>query len=469
MSIQGARLSPVVSILGDDPDTVNRLNANAFQQNAITTFNGFQYAALYTASPKHPSRVRYVTLARRNLHTKDKSWEYLIFDDYEQTTDDGHNTISIGICTGDGTIHVSFDHHCDDLRFRISNHGAALRPAEVKWETSLFSKVYDSLPGLSSTLFKSISYPRFIAAESDLLFEARTGKAGAGSDILCHYLHTSKEYSFRGTYLVGVNNNPYVNGLTFSSGRLHVSWTYRDFLAYEGAEDVANETHKAQAGPNGPENNFNLNYAFSDDSGMTWWNSVGAIIALSAGAPLREGSPSTTSDQGQGHDYPEGVLPSTEGIVVQQIPKYSGIMNQESQCVGLLTGGFHVLNRDKTSGKEQWRHYMRDGQTGGWSSEAIPRYYPTETGSRGSMASNARETLYLVLPGNSDSTLTLLQRKKEAGGGVYGSFTTLWQGDGFDGEPNVDRERLLDGDGVLSVFTRTSGPKGSVVVLDFEV
>lgn len=37
----------------------------------------------------------------------------LSFSDYEQLVDDGHNTISIGVCRGDGSIHLAFDHHCD--------------------------------------------------------------------------------------------------------------------------------------------------------------------------------------------------------------------------------------------------------------------------------------------------------------------------------------------------------------------
>jgi hypothetical protein len=80
--------------------------------------NGWQYAAFYQSKDDSSSNnACYPTLARRRLRAsssaEDGPWEYLIFDDYEQTTDDGHNTISIGSCTGDGTIHVSYDHHCD--------------------------------------------------------------------------------------------------------------------------------------------------------------------------------------------------------------------------------------------------------------------------------------------------------------------------------------------------------------------
>ena len=31
----------------------------------------------------------------------------LVFRDYKQTQDNGHNTISVGVCKGDGTIHVA--------------------------------------------------------------------------------------------------------------------------------------------------------------------------------------------------------------------------------------------------------------------------------------------------------------------------------------------------------------------------
>lgn len=104
--------------LGHDPDREHRINANSFQQNALTTVNGWQYAAFYTdASKVEKPGICHVNLARRNVSpgtsTASRSWETLTLDDYDQSIDDGHNTISIGVCKGDGTIHISFDHHCD--------------------------------------------------------------------------------------------------------------------------------------------------------------------------------------------------------------------------------------------------------------------------------------------------------------------------------------------------------------------
>ncbi len=110
---------PIVSILAQDPSRKHRINANSFQQNAITTFNEWQYATFYTDQLYGRKQdCCYVNIARREVdgsgeNDKYAEWETLTFEDYKQTHDDGHNTISIGVCEGDGTIHVSFDHHCD--------------------------------------------------------------------------------------------------------------------------------------------------------------------------------------------------------------------------------------------------------------------------------------------------------------------------------------------------------------------
>jgi hypothetical protein len=74
--------------------------------------------------------------------------------------------------------------------------------------------------------------------------------------------------------------------------------------------------------------------------------------------------------------------------------------------------------------------------------------------------------VYLVLPGNSDSSLEILQARKDE---EYVTFKSTWRGDGFDGEPLVDVQRLEVSD-ILSVFTRTNksiGGESKVVVLDF--
>jgi hypothetical protein len=74
--------------------------------------------------------------------------------------------------------------------------------------------------------------------------------------------------------LIAKTDNAYINGLDFSTdGKLHVTWTYRDYVN-DDPQKVA-----VEAGPNGPENNHDLVYAYSEDLGQTWKNTWGQRIA----------------------------------------------------------------------------------------------------------------------------------------------------------------------------------------------
>lgn len=120
---------PVVSVLGPDPTDLARLrdsrvhvlNGNAFQQDPIACFRGWQYACFYsplqdsassanasgsgggdgekgitsegTATSESRVETVYVHLSRRKLPAGD--WQTLVFDDYPQVTDDGHNTVQV--------------------------------------------------------------------------------------------------------------------------------------------------------------------------------------------------------------------------------------------------------------------------------------------------------------------------------------------------------------------------------------
>jgi hypothetical protein len=159
-----------------------------------------------------------------------------------------------------------------------------------------------------------------------------------GSEALYYYSSSTHEYYFRGVYLTGTNNNPYINGIDYRHGRLHLSWTYRGFVEYEGARDPDSSTHKAPSGPNGSENNYDVAYTYSENAGKSWYNSAGQEIANMS--------------------FGETVLPTSDGIIVFEIPQHSGITNQEGQTTD-LDGGFHILNRENTSGDEQWKHYYR--------------------------------------------------------------------------------------------------------------
>jgi hypothetical protein len=107
---------PSITVLGQDAAQRQfKINCYSFQQDGIVSFNGWQYACFYSflqSDALHAGQEPlYVHVARRQLPRGE--WEVMVLDDYAQTTDDGHNTVQMGISPADGTIHLSFDHHCD--------------------------------------------------------------------------------------------------------------------------------------------------------------------------------------------------------------------------------------------------------------------------------------------------------------------------------------------------------------------
>ncbi|KAK0735264.1 hypothetical protein B0T26DRAFT_691320 [Lasiosphaeria miniovina] len=440
---------PSVSVLGADP--AHRrciLNGNAFQQDAITTFNGWQYAAFYgNLGPGAPPEPLYVHLARRKLPYG--QWNTLVFGDYPQTVDDGHNTVQLGICPGDGTIHLSYDHHCDVLRYRRSIRKVASFPAQFAWTPALFTPTLDYFPGLPPThkLFGYVTYPRFGAMGDDNMFcSFRDGKAGLGNDHLYIYHGGSTGlFTFAGTPLTGIRSNPYVHGIDYRAGRLHVTWVYRGFVNYDGWDDPLDTKHKQQAGPNSAANNHDICYAYSDDQGYTWNNGSGKVVA-----DLKDGG---TIDN------------KSEGIVAFRIPKGSGLMNQEAQAVD-HDGGVHVLNRDTLDGGTYlWKHYYRSPE-GTWRQQGIQ---PIDGTRRGRLAISKNGDLFLILPETTTPRIRILKATKASG---YSHYEKVWEGHGYTGEPLVDTARL-EHDNVLSVFVRAdvdgATDKKNVVVLDFRL
>ncbi|KAL7620812.1 hypothetical protein AAE478_009810 [Parahypoxylon ruwenzoriense] len=429
---------PSISVLGRDPAHRNCvLNGNAFQQDTIQSFNGWQYAAFYSYLENEKEPL-YIHLSRRKLPRD--SWETLVLKDYPQTTDDGHNTVQ----------HIR-------IRYRHSQTGVATTPEAFTWDASLFTGHLSRLPGLGAEhdeLLSYVTYPRFVPLGQSLLFSFRTGKAGLGDDHLAVYspqpsTPTVYGYTLLGTNLKGIANNPYIHGLSYRGNRLHATWVYRGFVHYEGWDDPLDTKHKAQRGPNSADNNYDICYAYSDDGGLTWRNGAGALIA----------------DLGRG----ESVRPDSPGITAFEIPKGKGLTNQEAQAVD-SAGGVHVLNRDALDGEIRWKHYYRSPE-GVWTQRALPYLQGVQGGHRGRLAVSQDDSLYLILPETTSPGLTILKASNESG---YAQYERVWRADaGYPPtEPLVDTERL-GYDNVLSVFTRASAADGKdgvdVVVLDFKL
>jgi len=349
-----------LTILGDYGQAIN---GKAFQQDVLTTHRRHQYLGYYDAG-------RRVCLARRAL--PDGEWEIIRFADYDFTSNDAHNIISLGICTANGTLHLAFDHHGHPLHYRVSRAGALARPRRTAWDATLFGPVIGELETGRPI---RITYPRFIPTpDGGLQFCYRQGGSGNGDRMLVDY--DPEGGSWSGTRLIdsgagdfgdewGESDSrcSYPNGYDYGpSGRLHVTWVWRE--SSQGA-------------------NHDLMYAFSEDRGVNWRDNAGVVLP----GPPRVDTP---------------------GITVVSISRGLGLMNTHGQAVDsegrIHTVMWHCTERSLAAtgsepGAERWgpaaarsyHHYWRDLE-GSWHHIELPGL----SGSRPKLFFTPRDTAVLI-------------------------------------------------------------------------
>ncbi len=409
----------VVTYTGET--TTDGSNFASFQQNAVMTYNGYQYATYWNNN-------YHVCIARKKIPNGE--WEEVEFTDYTSTASriaDNHYTISMGICKNDGTVHVAFDHHNDNLNYRISDVDLANDPENVEWSTSSFSNVRDYLQvGRTETNF---TYPRFISKpDGDLLYECRIGWSGDGDDYLWEYKGETGKWTYLGEYLNGTdaNENAYINGIQYdSNGRLHVSWVWR-------------QTPDAQT-------NHDINYIYSNDDGRTWYNTAGTKIGTISTNPVKM---------------------SSSGIKIWTVPTQRGLINQESQCADSKSG-IHMLNSYIPEGAANngfWTcrrtygemHHIYQDEKGDWQNDVIG---PT-TGDRGEIGVDEGDNLYVIIP---DHAI------------YFASAANKWQNwTAFDisetstsaAEPILDRDALLK-ESVLSFICTHRDLDGKIITPNY--
>ena len=275
-----------------DPDAW-KWNWSSWDQDKIVTVGSYQYTVYWDAD-------RAMVLARRDL--RDDSVQNVVLPQYRLTADDRHRNTCLGVSAADGRLHLSWDHHCNQLHYTRTRAGFLTDPPERISADDL----EPAQPMLADPkLERVVTYPRFLTAPDGTLFcFYRIGSSGNGDNYLQRYQPSDGTwsrvgmlFSRRGTYEPWKNSKSrcaYLHDLLFDSkGRLHASWTYR-------------ETGATWA------SNHDLHYAYSDDQGVTWKNNAGEQIAdLAAGDPIELADP---------------------GIVVWEIPVYSWLMN--AGCMG---------------------------------------------------------------------------------------------------------------------------------------
>ena len=237
-SVQQKNINTTKSLVGMGWSS-NSVNTVIFRQNAVTTHNNTQFTAYYDADS-------YLVVAKRTL--PNGVW-LTSKTQYTGNTTDAHNAISIAV-DGAGYLHVSWDHHDNELRYAKS---------KVPLSLELSDKI--KMTGINE---QKVSYPQFynLTKTGGLLFMYRSGQSGRGVLVLNKYDIKTKKWTQLYQNLIDGENyrNAYWQAYVDLDGNIHLSWVWRETY------DVAT--------------NHDIAYAKSTDDGVTWQKSTGEKYQL---------------------------------------------------------------------------------------------------------------------------------------------------------------------------------------------
>jgi len=394
------------------------VNNNSFQQDAIVSYQGYQYAAWYTAD-------RSAMVARRTL--PGGSWQTVKLA-HQLSADDSHNVISLGISRGDGRLHIAMDTHNTGIFYLKSVAGLVSAPGSHSWAANQFGAVQRTLDGAD---LGSMTYPQFVVTpENKLQFSYRTGGSGNGTNELAEYNGSTwsklgKWSAAGGSWTaangaVSTTRNMYLHGLTYGAhGRLYAAFTWR-----EGNSSVLCNS--------GGLTNHDTGYVYSDDRGRTWKNNAGATVGTTGSQPVSVTSP---------------------GLVVDTLDPNHALMNQESQAVD-SAGNPHVLisyvpgrftqcvasyaAERKVNGRT---FFLSRAANGTWTKKELP--VAPGSSQRSKLVFDKADNAYVVMPYGK-----IVSASKSSG---WTDWATVYTPNlNAFGEVNVDTTRL-SGEGIISV------------------
>ena len=241
------QIQPRVSLTEVDSGWAsNSVNAVVFRKNSLVTCRDTQYIAFY-------NNDQFVVLGKRR--SGEKKWQ-LKQTVYKGNTKDAHNMISIMV-DGDGYLHLSWDHHNNQLHYCKSLYPGSLEMSE---------KIT-----MTGTRENSVSYPEFYKMPNgDLLFFYRDGGSGRGNLIVNKYSVAAKQWRQLHDNLIDGESkrNAYWQACIDNKGAIHISWVWRE------SPDVSS--------------NHDMCYARSSDGGTTWEKSTGEKYQLPITASTAE-------------------------------------------------------------------------------------------------------------------------------------------------------------------------------------
>ncbi|MFY0606457.1 MAG: BNR-4 repeat-containing protein [Cyclobacteriaceae bacterium] len=314
----------------------NPVIATSTQQNGLAVYKNFVYMTYYNSD-------RNLCIARNSNNGEGDDWVIVVLPhiyEMRNNTWDNHNTPNIIVSPNDQRIHLSFDMHARNLRYIISTENAAT-VSDDQFTAGLFSDTRDYLEA-SQIGIARVTYPRFFIGSNDqLFFLYRTGGSGNGDTYFTKY----KDDGFwtkpveiidgnTGSFEGSNDRCAYFNNVHYKDGRIYLTWVWR-------------ETPDAGT-------NHDLMFAFSDDDGNSWKNSLGVKIA-------------------------GRMTLNSQGLKVANIPTGSGLSNHNGCSVDGY-GNVHVVLR--VGGEYQHHFGIRNGNKFTWSKQVItsmnadrPKFY----------------------------------------------------------------------------------------------
>ncbi len=312
------------------------------------THNNYQYVTYYEANGT-------IVIERRNLDEPDV-WEKSVVQGYRVVSRNRHNKLAIGISSGDGVIHLAFDHHnTPTFNYARTAVGVAENPEEVVWDDDVFQLLPNL--GLEDVDAWGVTYPLFIPIEAsgDMIVYWRSGGARNGEMNLAHYSSTAHEWSFIAQisssygFYNGIHGSrgPYVDGfIPDSEGNIHVAWIWREDFPQRGDHPLREQGIDYRYG------NHGLFYAVSRDGGFEWFDNWGEQVA----------------DTRKGEKMSIDNVKKPVEVTMDREPSNMG----NRSAIDPKTGDFHMMHRHYRAGTRRFalHHYVRSG-SGEWSKKVV--------------------------------------------------------------------------------------------------
>lgn len=341
----------------------NSINSVAISRNNVVTRGSYQYVAYYDNST--PS----VRLARRLL--SGGAWSVFDTGYVPFAVTDDHDNISIAI-DGDGYMHMSWGMHNNTMNYVVSNTSvnsvASWTAANVTFSRPTF---WNQTTGNTHS---SVTYPEFVYIPNspDMMFLYRQGASGNGDLYFVKYNTATKTWT-KNLAIRGTNDsiNAYWNNPIYdSTGKLLMTWTFRDTPAFQSNENIL--------------------YAQSLDNGTTWQNQSGSAYTL----PI-------TRSQAQ---------------IISTIPENSTLINQTTMTVDRYDRPMVATwYAPKASEGDNTRQYMLEWYNGtSWQSSQIT-YRPTESLQTDS---TVRELARPIVLTDEDNRVLVVMRYKEVNNNI---------------------------------------------------